>query len=129
MKGEKDIAEFFGMYSEKMIPEEKKLFMKTLKEKIDRLPVPSCFDAKEPELSREYARHMFDKMKREYRWHVIDTVISCVFAVAIIVFMLSLLYVSGIFSINTTVTLVAFAFVALTAVTFIFSMDPSSKSR
>ena len=125
MKREKDIVEFFDKYSEQMLPEDREQFMNSLKEKIGHLPVPSDFKEMDPEMSKEYAEWLLDRMKREYRKQKREAVITCVLGSVIVATLLLFLYGFGVFDISTTVTVVVLAVVALCAVGFIAYMIPS----
>ena len=125
MKKEKDIVEFFDKYSEQLLPQDREQFMQSLKEKMEQLPVPSSFNEMDPEMSKEYAEWLLNRMKREYRRQKREAVITCVLVSVVVAALLIFLYGFGVFDISTTVTVVVLAVVALCAVGFIANMIPS----
>ncbi len=125
MKREKDIVEFFGKYSKQLLPQDREQFMQSLKEKMEHLPVPTSFNEMDPEMSKEYAEWLLDRMKKEYRRQKREAVITCVLVSVVVAALLLFLYGFGVFDISTTVTVVVLAAVALCAVVFIANMIPS----
>lgn len=123
MKKEKDIIEFFGKYSNALLPEDKERFMGELKDRIDRLPVPSSFDRTDPEVSKEYCERVMKRLKTNYKRKKRDAVISCVFSIVIAEILMIVLYALGAFSISPVITsavLIAAAFVLLGFIAYMF---------
>ena len=125
MKREKDIVEFFDKYSEQLLPEDRDQFMQSLKEMMEHLPVPSSFNKMDPEMSKEYAKWLLDRMKKDYRRQKREAVITCFLVSVVVAALLLFLYGFGVFDISTAVTAVVLAVVALGAVGFIANMIPS----
>ena len=125
MRREKDLVEFFDKYSEQLLPEDRDQFMQSLKEKMDHLPVPSGFNKMDPEMSKEYAEWLLNRMKKEYRRQKREVMLTCVLVSVVVAALLLFLYGFGVFEISTAVTAVVLAVVALGAVGFIASMIPS----
>ncbi len=125
MKSEKDIIEFFDKYKEQLLPEEKETFMTALKMNMERLPQPSNFKERDPEMSKEYAEWLLNKMKKDYRRQKREAVLTCVLVSVIVAALLLFLYGFGVFEISTTVTVVVLAAVAFIAVGFIANTIPS----
>lgn len=124
IKSEKNLVEFFNLYSERLLPDDGKQFMKDLRKNMVRLPIPSGFNNVDPETSMEYAEWLIRKMEINYKRTKRDVIISCILASSIMAAVLLVLYGLGVFAINTATTVVVLTSMSLVSIGFIASRIP-----